>query len=102
MLDVDDTSVGSEMSNLLMVFFRNISPLGFPRGTEGMTAGACFEKGALDTDEVVPRGGDMIELKLAGDWEGEGLMNGLALGCKPAALLLLLTRPLPSIDGDLY
>jgi hypothetical protein len=67
MLDVDDTSVGSEMSNLLMVFLRNISPLGFPRGMEGMTAGACFEKGALDTDVAVPRGGDMIELKLAGD-----------------------------------
>ena len=68
MLEVDDTSVGSEMSNLLMVFFRNISPLGFPRGTEGMTAGACFEKGTLGTDgEEVPRGGDMIELKLPGD-----------------------------------
>ena len=66
MLDVDDTRVGSEMSNLLIVFFRSVSPLGFPSGIEGMTAGACFEKGALDTDEAVPRGGDMIELKLAG------------------------------------
>jgi len=67
-----------------------------------MTAGACFEKGVLDPDEAVPRGGDMIELKLPGDWEGEGPMGGLALGCRPAALLLLLMRPLPSVDGDLY
>lgn len=102
MFDVDDTRVGSEMSNLLMVFLRNNSPLGLPRGTEGNTAGACFGNGGLDTDEVVPRGGDMTELKLAGDCEGDGPMDGLALGCRPAALLLLLRRPLGSVDGDLY
>lgn len=66
-LDVDDTSVGSEMSNLLMVFLRSISPLGLPSGTDGIGAGLDFWNGVLDAVEAVPRGGDMTELKLAGD-----------------------------------
>ena len=60
MFDVDDTSVGSEMSNLLMVFLRNNSPFGFPRGTEGMGDVFALWKAGLIAGALAPVGGDII------------------------------------------